>query len=1193
MFFPFNLNLKLIGVFVVLGCSCLFAQFPDIVINEFMASNQSINQDPDFAEFSDWLELYNTTDAEIDISGYYLTDNMDDRTKWQFPVMTIIPSHSYLLVWADNEDTELHTNFKISKNGEELALSDPEINTIDSIRFGGQEDDISFGRNPLNLSEWAYYSPPSPGSENNSANTIDITPQPQFSQDGGFYSGSQVVSFINASSLDIYYTIDGTRPDNSSTPYSNPININETTPVRAIAYQVGNPPSAIITHTYFIDIPVNLPVISIVTDPANFFDDEIGIYVTGVNGTGGYCAGVVGNVNQDWERPVNLELYEMDGEAGLNQRAGIKIFGGCSRHRFPQKSLALYARSDYGDGSFSHRLFEEKDIDKFETFVLRSAADDQVKTMFRDAGAQQMLVGSMNSDYQAYQPVVVYLNGDYWGIHNIREKLNEHYFEGNFAVNPDEVNILANGGSNWSIHHGSNEDYLSLMDFVTSQDLSDDTNYEMVQDMMDIDQYIDYMIGHMYQAESDWPGNNIKFWKANTGEYSRWRWINFDMDGSLNSYRVAVNMIDKCTTTTGPSWPNPEWSTRLFRNLLENLEFRHKYLNRYSWHMSTTFDSTRIISIVDSLADRLRPEMPAHIGRWGGQVDPVGSAAESWIPATFDSMELWESNVNEMRIFARERQAYTVQNLVNHFSLSGASHVGIQINIPGSGVVMIDNHRVHSGFAGRYFNEIPVSLNATPIQGYRFSHWEAQIEAVEDLQIVSTGSEWKYHDLGANLGTGWRQPSFNDEPWSTGLAQLGYGDGDEATVVDYGGDPSNKHITTYFRKSFSMNGTSDYQDYSLSLLVDDGAVVYLNGNELARVNMPGGLIYYSTTASSPIADESAFHQISIPSTLIYEGNNILAIEVQQASPTSSDISFDCSLTGHSNTTGESFTIDTPETEIAFSGDITLTANFELENNPMEAVVVISEINYRSAENHDTEDWVELYNGSDVYVDMSSWSFMDASNDTFLFPNGYLFEPESYLIIARDSESFRAFHPSLECVVGEFNFGLSSAGEYIKLVNSESELIDEVEFGIATPWPVSANGTGYTIELIDLTSDNMIGGNWIADRLYGTPGQAYNSVTGVQSFDQLSYSLYQNYPNPFNPTTTIRYTLAGDTFVKLTIHDILGREIIVLQNSEKPGGTHELSWNGMMANGLPVATGLYFCRIEAGDYHKTIKMAYLR
>jgi len=191
---------------------------------------------------------------------------MNTPSKWQFPANTVIPTQGYLMIWADGEDVDLHTNFKISKGGEELALYDIDEVGVDSIRFGSQQDDISFGRLPEDLSVWTYFSPSSPGVENISSNTVDITPEPVFSIDGGFYSGSQTLSFHNAGEVDIYYSLDGTPPDESSIPYTNPIAINMTTPVRAIAYQEGKPPSEVITNTYFIDIPINLPVFSLVTN---------------------------------------------------------------------------------------------------------------------------------------------------------------------------------------------------------------------------------------------------------------------------------------------------------------------------------------------------------------------------------------------------------------------------------------------------------------------------------------------------------------------------------------------------------------------------------------------------------------------------------------------------------------------------------------------------------------------------------------------------------------------------------------------------------------------------------------------------------------------------------------------------------------------------------------------------------------
>ena len=121
-----------------------------------------------------------------------------------------------------------------------------------------------------------------------------------------------------------------------------------------------------------------------------------------------------------------------------------------------------------------------------------------------------------------------------------------------------------------------------------------------------------------------------------------------------------------------------------------------------------------------------------------------------------------------------------------------------------------------------------------------------------DVTLVSTGSTWKYRDNGSNQGTSWRALAFDDATWSAGAAQLGYGDADEATIVSYGPDPNAKYITTYFRQKFFVGSPSAYTGLTLNLLKDDGAVVYLNGTEIHRVNMPAGSISYTTPASTAL-----------------------------------------------------------------------------------------------------------------------------------------------------------------------------------------------------------------------------------------------------------------------------------------------------------------------------------------------------
>jgi len=164
--------------------------------------------------------------------------------------------------------------------------------------------------------------------------------------------------------------------------------------------------------------------------------------------------------------------------------------------------------------------------------------------------------------------------------------------------------------------------------------------------------------------------------------------------------------------------------------------------------------------------------------------------------------------------------------------------------------------------------------------------------------LVATGSVWKYLDDGSDQGTAWYGPDFDDTGWASGPAELGYGDGDEATVVSYGPDSNNKYITTYFRHTFSVSDPSKYQNLILGILRDDGAVVYLNGVEVLRTNMPEGLVTYTTSALRAVGGsaEDEFHETTIDPSYLVAGTNMLAIEVHQNQPRSSDISFDLYLT---------------------------------------------------------------------------------------------------------------------------------------------------------------------------------------------------------------------------------------------------------------------------------------------------------
>jgi len=705
------------------GVNLLHAQYPDIFISEVMAANASTLRSPDYSEFDDWIEITNLGAADIDLAGCYLTDNLAKPSKWRIPAHAVVPARGCLLFWADGRDVGIHTNFKLDKEGEAIGVFDRNAVLIDKLTYGPQRQDVSYGRSVQAGSVCGYFDQPTPGAVNNSTAYIGLVPSPQFYPPGGFYAGRQRISLsVPDAGAEIRYTLDGTPVRADSLLYSEPIVIDVTTPFRARAFASQKLPSDIVTYTYFIDEPVHLPVVSLVTDPANLFDDQMGIYVVGTNGVADNCSDVPMNLNQDWERPVNVELYETDGHAGLNQQAGVKIFGGCSRTRYPQKPLALYARSVYGSSSFAYPLFPDKPINQFESFLLRCSGDDQPLTLFRDALAQSVLIPDMDVDTQAYRPAVVYINGVYWGIHNLREKISEHYLASNYHLDADDINLLTGNPQNpWNVIAGSADHYNAMIEFIRASDMADPENYAIVQARMDVSQYIDYQIAQIYLAGADWPCNNIKFWRANSGYYSRWRWICYDMDWTFleptrNLLTMATEEDCQCT------WPNPPWSTLLFRKLIENAKFRNEFIQRYAFYMNTTFRPERLLGIIEEMEARLAPEIPRHIERWGGQTVPD---PEPWVWPTFDSVPRWEANVEVLKWFARERPQYARQQVIDFFQLSGTARLTILTTPSGAGHYTINDRELEGdGDLGIYFRDTPLVVEAKPRAGYRFSLWQ-------------------------------------------------------------------------------------------------------------------------------------------------------------------------------------------------------------------------------------------------------------------------------------------------------------------------------------------------------------------------------------------------------------------------------------------------------------------------------------
>ncbi|RJP18635.1 MAG: hypothetical protein C4527_28630 [Candidatus Omnitrophota bacterium] len=306
------------------------AEYDGICINEILASNASTYLEPNRNNFSDWIELYNAGDRSIDLRGCYLSDDPANLQQARILTRTVIEPKQCLLIWADGQRIRGHVEFALKPQNEMVSLVSPDGERINTVYYHRQFPDISYGRQPDGSSNWVYFSDPTPAS----ANPMDGIPwpvraqPPRFSVPAGFYERRVIVELASLfPNTEIRYTLDGSIPMRESTLYEQPIRLFTTTVIRARAFEPDRLPSETITKTYFISASHTLPVVSIATAPANFWDDQIGIYVTGKNGVTGYCSDTRKNWNQDWERPIHLEFFESDGALGFHLDAGTKIFG--------------------------------------------------------------------------------------------------------------------------------------------------------------------------------------------------------------------------------------------------------------------------------------------------------------------------------------------------------------------------------------------------------------------------------------------------------------------------------------------------------------------------------------------------------------------------------------------------------------------------------------------------------------------------------------------------------------------------------------------------------------------------------------------------------------------------------------------------------------------------------------------------
>jgi len=574
---------------------------------------------------------------------------------------------------------------------------------------------------------------------------------------GPFLTGS-CNSYIYSSGIQVNNR--SSEPDSmtchSSSFHSDPFYIPETpvfkgTVVRARCIKEGFEDSRVETQVYFVCPEgrnrYKLPVINISVNEDDFFDYFNGIYTAGVEFDNWRLANpqdtTLGNrpanyyrSGDEWEYPAHLAFFSKDSlHPALNMDMGIRIHGAWTR-AFPMKSLRLYARSEYGASSFNYPVFPSQSYSSYKRLILRNSGNDYHYTMFRDAVIQK-IVGHMNFDTQAYQPSVLFVNGEYWGIHNIRERYDKHYIERVYNIEPEELDFME---MNSIVSEGDSIHYTETLQYITDNNLEADSNYQYVQTRIDTRNFIDFQIAHIFVADIDWPGNNLNYFRKRTSQYEpnapygqdgRWRWMLYDMDYGFGMYDnpCSHNTLVHASQEGSTNWQNPDWSTFLFRNLLENEHFRTDFIIRFTDMLNTAFLPDRLISEIEAMKQVLEPEMQEHMLRWERP----------------ESMNEWYQQVSVMKSFAFQRPSFQWRHLREFFNLGDSIPFQLDVSDNSHGFIRMNTVNVNSTtpgvssvpypWNGFYFNGIPIELEAIPYKGYAFSHWEGAYPSDDSLLV--------------------------------------------------------------------------------------------------------------------------------------------------------------------------------------------------------------------------------------------------------------------------------------------------------------------------------------------------------------------------------------------------------------------------------------------------------------------------
>ena len=613
-----------------------------------------------------------------------------------------------------------HTNFKIGSTGETIKLYNPSGTVVSALNVNcGPGYDISIGHFLDASGTLKRFSSPTPGvSNNNSIPSDGYAAAPVFSINSGIYTSPISVSItdLNNTTATIYYTLDGSDPNENSTLWNGtPIYIFQSKILRARSYVNGLITSTITSASYLFNVHHTTPIISVISDPQNLFGPT----------------GMFDNPSLDLLKNASIDYFDSTLNHNLlfSRRAGIIMDGGWGSRGKPQRPFRIkFNDGVLGQGPVTGNIIPDRtNRTVYSDFYLRNGSNLNLILPHKDGVQGRMMGEGTYNYYSASRPATVYVNGNYWGLYDLREKFNTEMFEIYDGASENTIEILgstAQYGFQLRAVEGDVQNFYNSYNNLIQLNPFDTSYWSQANQYFDLNYLNDYWIAEVWMNNVDWvPGyNNIKLYRSDATNY-RWRYCLMDLEYGLlpndystilgsNELNCAHNYLGGLLNLQASDPNNPH--VNIWMHSLQNNRFKNYFINRFADQMNTVYLPSRLLELENDMFNRTVSEMANEYERWG---DPNN------VQAQVDAFYQYHLIFSEDLLCRPENMRNHIQS---SFSLPQQVSVNLDVYPANAGKINISTITPNSyPWNGIYFDGVPIKIEAEAMPGYQFSHWEA------------------------------------------------------------------------------------------------------------------------------------------------------------------------------------------------------------------------------------------------------------------------------------------------------------------------------------------------------------------------------------------------------------------------------------------------------------------------------------